>query len=269
MIALISIKTYVVATTVLCFVCLTGSSFAASLTSSVVAFDSQTIQSSGPRSGGGQPFFFNIQGSNNDDFASYGIVDFELTNSEFSTTSLITSVTDFRLELIQNDPFFDASGSFDVYFTSGNSTAESLGINFENLIYDSFEGGNPGIVSTDFPSDPELIGSDFSFTANNDLALTTMNFNSLPKTVSDAMAAAINNGTRFSFILAPGETDPDVSATFSGVGNFDYDGSIFDSKGNVLAGPSLTGMTVVLIPEPSSTLLIGLAGGLLYWRRRR
>lgn len=82
--------------------------------------------------------------------ASYGILDFELTSSEFSTTSLITSVTDFRRELIQIAPGFDASGSFDIYFTSGNSTAGSLGTNFENVIYDSFESGNPGIVTTDF-----------------------------------------------------------------------------------------------------------------------
>jgi len=264
----IPIKTSVAFAAILGFSSLTGSMSAASLASNVVAFDSQTIQSSGPRNGGSQPFFFNIQGSNNGTFASYGIMDFELTRSDFSTTSMITSVTDFRLELIQNDPSFDSSGSFDVYFTSGNSTSGSLGDNVGNLIYDSFAGGNPGIVSTDFPSNPTLIGTDFSFTQNSDLALTTMDFNSLPAAVSDAIAAAINTGTRFSFILAPSGADPDVSATFSGVNNFDYDGTVLDSNGNVLAGPSITGMTVVLIPEPSSALLIGLAGGLLFYRRR-
>lgn len=81
-----------------------GAAYAAAL--SVEASDNATVQVAGPRSGTSGKSFFNVEGSNNGNFASYGVADFNfgvLGNS-------VISINSISLSLVQSNAAFSTSG---------------------------------------------------------------------------------------------------------------------------------------------------------------
>lgn len=77
----------------------------------VVASKSLTVQPSGPRPGEGGSKYFNIQGKDNEKYASFGVLVFELPKEVMGK-----EIKGMTLTLIQSIPQFAKDGSIKLFF---------------------------------------------------------------------------------------------------------------------------------------------------------
>jgi hypothetical protein len=109
---IVSVSVAVTAHAVLC------GSPAISAAITLTAFNNATIQPAGPRRGSNGKTFFNIEGSGNGAFASYGVLDFQIPLGEPALNANILTIA-----LTQANASFTHSGPSSFYMTTDTSTS--------------------------------------------------------------------------------------------------------------------------------------------------
>jgi len=95
-------------------------------TVSGTAFTSATVQVAGPRTGTSGTNFLNVEGSNNGNFASFGVVDFNV--SVFNLAFPVTDVSNLAFSLTENNAAFTvANGGLNFYLTTDTTTSIAAG----------------------------------------------------------------------------------------------------------------------------------------------
>jgi hypothetical protein len=222
---------------------------------SVEANSNATVQPGGPRTGGNGVAFFNIEGSNNTTFASYGVARFDLTAEWASLDATYGAgnwtVTGAALALVESNAAFSAPGAINVYFSSDDATSILAGAS--PLAYDvgSLPGGNSQGVNGLLREGTPVASYVFPTTGN----INSGQVDSYALTLTPGLLSNLTPGGDAAVTLVFEGQDPGVAATYAGSTNATYD------------GPTLT-IIAQAVPAPSSVLLLGIAG-LSAARRRR
>ena len=163
---------------------------------SAKATDNATVQGAGPRSGANGKAFFNLEGSDNAAFASFGVIDIDLS-SLFLGGNPYSTITGATLTLSENNAAFSHPGSYSVYLTnqtgvdisSANTNLKSITTNNGSAMVDANNLLTP--LST-------LLGSDVWTTTGNvnngTLHPVTLNFSGAALTT---FTNALNSGSKF------------------------------------------------------------------------
>jgi hypothetical protein len=205
----------------------------------VTAINNATVQPSGPRTGSNGKTFFNMEGTADGTFASYGVLDFQIPSGEPALNANMLTVS-----LTQANAAFTSNGALSFYLSTDTST---------NI--------DPGTSPLQFPtpaptlSYPLGLGA-FTEVANGQLDNFTFALTGGAKTYVNNQ---VTSGGVIRIVIDP--NDPNVAAT--------YAGATFNPASS---RPELTlsaGATTV--PEPSTIISFGLgfAGllGLAFFRR--
>ena len=216
----------------------------------VAATANATIQPAGPRTGASGTNFFNLEGSSNGKFASFGVADFIPT-----VAPTATGISNVSLNLTESDAAFTAPGSFNIYLATDNTTA------FSALKFDTTNLATGGI-GTQLGTLYTLGTATFSTTGNTATGqLDTYGLTFADATAKSLFLSDINSGSTIR--LALGTSSATTAATFAG------------STNNTLAGPTLTYTAGnAPVPEASTTASFGLLlvlglGGVAIARRRK
>jgi hypothetical protein len=208
------------------------------------AANNATVQPGGPRPGLNGKQFFNMEGSGNGTFASFGVIDFQANPMNAQVTSL-------TLVLTQANAAFTHNGGL-VFFLSMD-TATNIEPVTSPLIYSA--GDIPTGLDTQL--DPIFLLGAASFAQVSDGTGDAFSFSPSAAILSylDGQIAA---GGRIRLVVAPG--DSTVAATYAGFSNAEF------------SSPELTLVTPA--PEPgtlgvASVALLAIAAGLVRTRRRR
>jgi predicted extracellular nuclease/2',3'-cyclic-nucleotide 2'-phosphodiesterase (5'-nucleotidase family) len=179
------------------------------------ALDNATVQPEGPRSGSDGNTFFNIEGSANDQFASFGVVDFSFADANLGLTAV--DVTDFDLELTQSNAGFTTSGPISIYLTD----ATDVSIQDDSSI--TYQEDNNGLESVDPAfTNLSLLGSfDFIQTSTGDTDSLNL-LSDLDAAEETQILDRLNNGDPLRLVVTP--DNPDVAATYAGFANEDNPG---------------------------------------------
>jgi hypothetical protein len=197
------------------------------------ANDVATVWPAGPRPGDFGKIFFNIEGTSNGQFASFGVADFKV-----ATPGPVLSVSNtLMLFLTQSNTIFTHNGGLQFFVTTDTAT-------------DIQPGTSPLQFLSAFP--PTGIGGQLSTL----LSLGTGSFVQVASghldqfmfTLTAAEQAYVlgqlNGNGRLRVVI--GATDATVSATYAGLNNFD--------------GPAPTvSLDIQAVPEPSSLMLASMA----------
>jgi hypothetical protein len=221
----------------------------AAMAASVEAFDNRTIQPAGPRSGNNGINFFNIEGADYGNFASYGVVRFDLAamKAGFDATHGVGGwkVDSVVLRLTQSNAAFTNDGGVDVHF-SDIDTPDFLAMGLQY----GFAG--------DFPDAVKVMGYRFSEVSTGSVENHAL-FNAAGTYSAGGLALAADILADNVVTLALVDADTSVAATYAGFNH------------NTYAGPTLE-VTVAAVPEPETwaMLLMGLGlVGLVARRDRR
>ncbi|WP_353566840.1 PEP-CTERM sorting domain-containing protein [Haloferula sargassicola] len=211
-------------------------------TVAVEAFNNATVQTGGPRSGSSGKAFFNIEGSSNGTFASYGVADFTV-----GSLGAVTGITSATVSLTQSNASFTTDGSLEL-FLDASPTLSNIESGTSPL---AFDGSDPGTDTDAGDGDLVLIplGTvSFTQTATGDVDV----FNLALSPLAEAeLLTRLNTSDTIRVVFGTG--DATVAATYAGYSNTTYD------------GPTLT---LTYVPEPSTGLLAAGALGLLFLRKR-
>jgi hypothetical protein len=202
---------------------------AAGASITVQAFNNATVQPGGPRTGSNGKGFFNMEGSGNGTFASYGVLDFQIPMG--SPSLQISSLT---VSLTQENASFTHNGALSFFLSTDTST---------NI--------DPGTSPLRFPNPvPTLsfsLGSGvFTEVADDHTDSYTFALAGQAQTYVDSQ---LTNAGLVRIVIEP--NDPNVAATYAGA-----------SFSTAAARPVLTLATTVATPEPSTLGL--LAAGLAF-----
>jgi hypothetical protein len=187
-------------------------------TFSALAFDNATVQPGGPRGGTNGKVFFNTEGANNTQFASYAVADFNSSDLMISGTP--TGINAVTITLTQANAAFTNSGSLNFYLAEDTTT--SIQPADMKVIYDATdpEGLNGQLAPVHF------LGSGM-FTQSDNGTQDTYSF--VPDcTTAPYLLGVLNNGGAFRLVITP--PDPAVAATYAG----------FSNPNPTLPGPTLT-----------------------------
>jgi hypothetical protein len=188
---------------------------------STVAFDNATVQPIGPRPGPNGKNFYNAEGNNNLDFASFAPADFDSTmlvdQNGNPISYAVGSVNSVTLILTQANAAFSHDGAISFYVSEDTTTS----IQPDDV--------NPA-VTYDATSLPDGIGSQLTpihvLGGGNYVQGMSGDADTFSFTPDDATSAylanAINNGGTIRVVVSPG--DLDVSATYAGFSNDTYTG---------------------------------------------
>jgi len=197
-------------------------------TATVEAFENATVQPGGVRGGASGLAFFNIEGSANGNFASYGVARFDgaAIKSELDATygAGAWAIEDVSVELVQSNAGFTTDGSVSVAYTGDDVTS-------------ILEGSSPLAYPLDgeFADAVTLTGYTF-----NEVATGTLETYTLPDL--GALWADLLAGDVITLLFI--DNDATVAATYAGYSNFDY------------AGPTLS-VTAAPVPLPAGLGLLG------------
>jgi hypothetical protein len=177
---------------------------------STLAFDNATVWPSGPRMGDNGKNFFNTEGINNGQFASFGVADFD--SSTLGIDFTVATVTTVTVTLTQDNAAFTTDGSISFYITEDTTTSIQPADNAVFFDTNDSEGLNGQLQPVHF------LGSG-NFTQGPSGTVDVFAYN-----LDDATAAYVTNvlnsqGT-LRVVITP--ADPDVSATYAGFSDPNY-----------------------------------------------
>jgi hypothetical protein len=231
-------------------------SCAASTSLAGLAFSNATVQPSGPRTGANGLNFFNLEGSANNTFASFGVVRFNLTADKANFDTLYGpgnwTITGATLSLTESNAAFSHAGGVSVYYspddttdiTNGSPVTSPLRYNAAFLPGGNSQGSD-GLLREAAP----LASYIFPTTGN----INTGQVDSYALALSPGLLANLSAGGDAIVTLVLEDQDPTVAATYAGFSNA------------TLAGPTLT---ITAVPAPGAIALLGL-GTVVAARRRR
>ncbi len=203
---------------------------------SVEAANNATVQPGGPRSGGSGTAFFNIEGSSNGNFSSFGVADFS-----FGTVDPVTEIGSITLKLTQSNVNFTNDGTVIAYLDTSSSLV-GIEPGTSPLAFD-LTGGDPGTTKDVTDGDLTLLefsGGPIAFTETMTGNVDSYTLGLTPA-IEAELVSRLNAGDPIRVVLGTG--DAAVAATWAG-----YTNSSFD-------GPTLVINTSV-VPEPGSIALI-------------
>jgi PEP-CTERM motif-containing protein len=216
---------------------------------SMEAVDNATVQPAGPRSGANGKAFFNVEGSNNNAFASYGVADFN-----YGARPAISDITAATLKLTHSNAAFTAAGTVAISLDTKSPPADiqpvTSPLKFDGG--DATPGGDPG-TGPDVTAG-NLVLDAFSGTFSFPVGMTgdvdsyTLG---LTPALKSALISRLQTGSPIRIVIGTGEAG--LAATWAGFSN------------STLAGPTLE---LTVVPEPASLLLV-LIGAAGLWLRQR
>ncbi|MGQ9540654.1 MAG: PEP-CTERM sorting domain-containing protein [Armatimonadota bacterium] len=217
----------------------------AQVTVSAEAVNNATVQPAGPRSGTAGKNFFNVEGNNKGQYASFGVADFSA--SSFGLSLPVADITGIRLVLIEDRASFSAAGGINIWLSEDTTTDIEPGTS--PLAWDASDLPN-GLGSQLVPRyylgsgtyTPTLDGTVFSYTL------------SLTPNAKSYLISQLNSAGAIRILVSP--TDDDVAATYAGYSH------------SSLAGPTLE-LDVVPVPEPASLTAVAMGVLGILWRKRR
>lgn len=158
----------------------------------VVASKSLTVQPTGPRSGDGGCKYFNIQGKDNEKYASFGVLVFEIPKDIHDK-----KVKGVTLSLVQSIPKFAKDGAIRFFLVPDLDAAGDL----------KFD-----------PTAPDGVGSQIKalhpLGSGNFKRIETGKTESFSLTVDDAVRERIAKGGKLCLVIVP--ADAAVAATYFG-----------------------------------------------------
>lgn len=161
----------------------------------VVASKSLTVQPGGPRAGEGGSKYFNIEGKDNEKFASFGVLLFELPKEV--TGKAVKGMT---LTLIQSIPQFAKDGAIKLLLAPELDVAQAL----------KFD-----------PNASDGVGSQIkplcALASGNFKKVETGKSESYALTIDDAVRERIAKGGKLCMVIVP--ADGTVAATYFGANN--------------------------------------------------
>jgi hypothetical protein len=201
------------------------------------ATNNATVQPGGPRAGVNGKQFFNMEGSTNGTFASFGVVDFQSSPTNVQVTSLV-------LDLTQANAAFTQNGALTFFLSTDTTTGiepvtSPLAYNAASL---------PTGLGTQLS--PLFSLGTANFTQVSDGTVDAFTF-SLSPAAATYLKGQLMAGGRIRLVIAP--NDPTVAATYAGFSNTEF------------SGPQLTLVT----PEPGTLGLACLAFLMVCGRRKR
>ena len=175
---------------------------------SVEASDNATVQPAGPRAGTSGKAFFNVEGSANGSFASYGVADFN-----FGTLSLpVLSVNSAQVVLTQANAAFSTTGLVTFAIDQSGSLVD-IQPGTSPL---AFDGADPGTATDVGQGDLTLLnlgGGPFSYTVGTSGDLDTYNF-TLDGFTGPELVNRLNNGDPIRIVVGTGQAS--LAATWAG-----------------------------------------------------
>lgn len=230
-----------------CALAMAIASSAHAVTISLEASDNATVQPAGPRTGTSGKSFFNLEGSNNNAFASFGVVDFNLG----ALAPLPGTLTGVSIQLTESNAGFTLPGTIEFFLTS--QTGVSIQPANTSLNYVAAMNG-AGSVDSDLAPLSSLGTGALTTTGN----VNTGQVDTFPLTFAGAdlttLLTALTNGSTLRIVITPNTAT--TAGTFAGFSN------------TTLAGPTLV---FEAVPEPASVGLAAMfaAAGAIGRRRVR
>lgn len=213
---------------------------------SAEAINNAIVQLTGPRTGPGGKNFFNVEGNNNGQYASFGVADFSA--SSFGLTLPVADILGLTLVLTEDRANFSTAGGINIWLTEDTTTSIDPSTP-PPLVWNASDLPN-GLGSQLVPC--HYLGSGtYTPTADGTVFSYTL---SLTPNAKSYLISQLNSAGSIRIVVSP--ADNDVAATYAGYSH------------SSLAGPTLV-IELVPVPEPASitALAIGVAG--ILWRRRR
>ncbi len=168
-----------------------------------------TIQPGGPRPGDNGKFFFNVEGRNNGDFASYGVLDFDA--SQLGLPRDVQSLNYILLIFEKHNAAFSRAGTVRFYLTEDFADIEP---GTSTLIFDAND--PPTGLSNQLQPRTEfieyLVGGQVPLGMSGDYDVFLF---VPPLAAEEYIKAMLNARSYLRLIVAPG--DDDVAATWAGV----------------------------------------------------
>jgi len=186
---------------------------------SVLAFDNATVQPAGPRPGDNGKRFFNMEGNQNGNFASFGVADFTFPHrGEDGDESEIESIRDLVVTLVQANAAFTADGALHFWLTTDTTTdiqpSDDPAISF--IRADDPDGLDQQLVPRFF------LGSGM-FVQVDDGQVDTYSFR-LSRGPRRYLRRQIGRGGTVRIVISP--ADGTVAATYAGFSNMEFTGPV-------------------------------------------
>ena len=178
---------------------------------STEAFDNATVQVAGPRTGANGKNFFNVEGSANGNFASYGVADFKFG----ALPMTVIGITSAKLQLTQSNAAFSTTGGI-VLSLDKKAVLSDIQPVTSPL---NFDGVDPGTGADNAAGDLVLIpngGGPFVYTVVATGTVDTYVLG-LDAATTGELINRLNSASTIRIVVGTGATN--VAATWAGFSN--------------------------------------------------
>jgi hypothetical protein len=178
------------------------------------AYDNGTIFSVGPRNPPNGRNYFNIEGMNNGNFASFGVADFASTrfrNANGQPIGQISQINSISLVLTQDNAAFTTDGQLNFYVTKQLITSIDADPTFIETTFDVNDPNGEGLNGQFAPA--VLVGTG-AFMQQGQMGQVDTFTLTLDADTQNYLISVINSFSGFRIVITP--ADPSVSATYAG-----------------------------------------------------